>query len=517
MYKASHIPYKPMFCNFEDFTQHPRLPPFSNARITYHLVEKFQDFHNHEVEVLKEVVETEPEAQWGVETGIGSEKNFEIEHSYIDFQKLIIGEKIRGIQEQNFKNINFGDQHLANVIFIEDDEHLEFYNLESIRKVIDFQFTQVAKFLKFQLMFFSLGFMIPFVATMFIESAFILSILYNICLFTQIFFILFETIQLKEQRLEYFTDIWNIIDITNFIMFVTLYVHKQLNSFESDTQMEQGLLGVNLFLGMNKTLQFLRYHDSFRFLFIMLTRVVGDIMEFAAICIGLLVGFAVCFETMHLSINDPNGEYKSVHSQFVKQLLQIYKASQGQKNTPTLSDDFNNKVKDNELEYWLSFGFLALVWLVSQGIFSFIGTMFLSQVYQAYEKHYARMRMYNYQCKAKFNQECFQIMEVFQRTRRYKILCFGMDKKIANRFDGEYQGVVEAVKSDMKRAETEVAEDKKKNDADAEAVAKSQEIASQSINSANAVNKANLDALTEITALLEKMKCHCHEHHGQQP
>jgi len=226
MYKASHVPYKPMFCNFEDFTAHPKLPPFSNARITYHLIEKFQDFHNHEVEVLKEVIESEPEAQWGVEHGIGTDKNFEIEHSYIDFQKLIIGEKIRGIQEQNFKNINFGDHHLANVIFIEDDEHLEYYNLESIRKVIDFQFSEASKFLKFQLFFFGVGFMAPFIATMFITSTFILGILYNICFFTQIFFMMFEVIQLREQRLEYFTDVWNLIDVSGFVMFVYLYIHK---------------------------------------------------------------------------------------------------------------------------------------------------------------------------------------------------------------------------------------------------------------------------------------------------
>lgn len=171
--------------------------------------------------------------------------------------------------------------------------------------------------------------MVPFIATMFMTSPFILSILYNICLFTQIFFIMFEGIQLREQRLEYFTDVWNLIDLSGFIMFVTLYVHKQLNSFESDTQFEQGLLGAVLFLGMNKCLQFMRYHDSFRFLFIMLSRVVGDITEFATICISLLIGFAVCFETMHLSINDPTGEYDSVHNQFVKQLMQIYKATQG--------------------------------------------------------------------------------------------------------------------------------------------------------------------------------------------
>ena len=35
-------------------------------------------------------------------------KPYEVEHSLIDFQKLIIGEKIRNYQE-DFKNISFND------------------------------------------------------------------------------------------------------------------------------------------------------------------------------------------------------------------------------------------------------------------------------------------------------------------------------------------------------------------------------------------------------------------------
>lgn len=151
---------------------------------------------------------------------------------------MIVGEKIRAIQEQNYKNINFGDQHLANVIYIEDDEHIEYYNLESIRKVIDFQFTSVSKFLKFQLAFYTLGFMIPFICTMGTTSVFLLNILYTICFFTQIFFILFEGIQLREQRMEYFTDFWNLVDVAGFICFLSLYINKQLHQFESDTQTE---------------------------------------------------------------------------------------------------------------------------------------------------------------------------------------------------------------------------------------------------------------------------------------
>lgn len=35
-------------------------------------------------------------------------KKFEVEHSMIDFSKLIIGEKIRGYQEE-FSNVEFND------------------------------------------------------------------------------------------------------------------------------------------------------------------------------------------------------------------------------------------------------------------------------------------------------------------------------------------------------------------------------------------------------------------------
>ena len=58
-------------------------------------------------------------------------KSYEVEHSLIDFQKLIIGEKIRGYQE-GFKNISFDDQHLASILYKEDEDQLHFYKLETV-------------------------------------------------------------------------------------------------------------------------------------------------------------------------------------------------------------------------------------------------------------------------------------------------------------------------------------------------------------------------------------------------
>jgi hypothetical protein len=56
----------------------------------------------------------------------------------IDFQKLIIGEKIRGFQNGKFTQVDFNNQYLAKILSVEDKENLQFYKLESIKKLVDY-------------------------------------------------------------------------------------------------------------------------------------------------------------------------------------------------------------------------------------------------------------------------------------------------------------------------------------------------------------------------------------------
>jgi hypothetical protein len=215
---------KSKYLNFEDFLNHPNLPPFMSRQINYHMKERFNDHHNSEQEVISEIVEKNPYMTWSIQT-MGEdvnilkrdkrekeEKNIEVEHSMIDFQKVIIGEKIRFIQEKNFRKVSFNDNHLADIMWVEDPEYLSFYNLETVRKVVDFQFVKTKWFLQYAFMFYACGFLIPFILSMSIESALWLNLLFTLCLFTQIFFAIFEVLQLKEQRLEYFKDVWNLVD-----------------------------------------------------------------------------------------------------------------------------------------------------------------------------------------------------------------------------------------------------------------------------------------------------------------
>lgn len=135
------------------------------------------------------------------------------------------------MQEEGFRNVNFNDQHLAGILYLEDDALITFYNLETIRKLVDFQFVRTKAFLELMLQFYVGGFMLPFVISISTDNLVILNVAYTLCFFTQIFFFLFELIQLKEQRLDYFKDFWNLIDTSQFVIFVLLYVIKMLSQF----------------------------------------------------------------------------------------------------------------------------------------------------------------------------------------------------------------------------------------------------------------------------------------------
>lgn len=51
---------KAKFCNFEDYLNHPDLPPFMAEHRNYFVKERFGDFHNSEQEVISEIVEKNP-------------------------------------------------------------------------------------------------------------------------------------------------------------------------------------------------------------------------------------------------------------------------------------------------------------------------------------------------------------------------------------------------------------------------------------------------------------------------
>lgn len=72
------------------------------------------------------------------------------------------------------------------------------------------------------------------------------------------------------------------------------------------------------------------------------------------------------------------------------------------------------RLEGGTFTYVLIFGFVVFMWICQQLFFGVAGTFFIAQVIESYEKHYSKFPMYHYKTKAKYNEECFQIMNIFQ-------------------------------------------------------------------------------------------------------
>lgn len=148
--------------NFEDVINHPQLPQFLSKKKNYHLKYRFKDFHNDKREIIEDlehlnqydsmkvksvgkmlipkkfrgrtqsIIEAEDQAKLEAADDAAAAKeaadkkknNIHVEHSCINFTKVIIGEKIRNIQENDYTLVNFNDNHLASIFYVEDEEFL---------------------------------------------------------------------------------------------------------------------------------------------------------------------------------------------------------------------------------------------------------------------------------------------------------------------------------------------------------------------------------------------------------
>lgn len=50
-----------------------------------------------------------------------------------------------------------------------------------------------------------------------------------------------------------------------------------------------------------------------------------------------------------------------------------------------------------------------------------------------------------YKSKAKFNNESFDILDMFIKQRNFKVICFALDKNERSRFAMEWQGITHMI------------------------------------------------------------------------
>jgi hypothetical protein len=220
----------------------------------------------------------------------------------------------------------------------EDNEKLEFYDLETVRKIIDFQYVTTGKFVMLMLYVYLFGFMAPLMLSIFVTNKIALNIFFCVAFISQLFFIFFEFLQLKEAKMAYFKDFWNYIDISQFSLFAIIFVYRMTNQFEELDTLMSILNAILLVISLYKLAYYARVFVGVSFVMQISTNIMMQVLPFIVFVGVVLLVFTQAYMIAHMGINDPNGEFKSISNPFMKMLLQVYKSTSGQKNTPTIDD-----------------------------------------------------------------------------------------------------------------------------------------------------------------------------------
>ena len=100
------------------------------------------------------------------------------------------------------------------------------------------------------------------------------------------------------------------------------------------------------------------------------------------------------------------------------------------------------KITDKEsIPAHILFGMNIVVWMMQQGVFVMLGVLFFNTVYQSYEKFYKDMPMRMYKSKAKFNNECYDIVDMFVRQRNFKVITFAIAKNLKSQSSDDWKGM----------------------------------------------------------------------------
>lgn len=226
---------------------------------------------------------------------------------------------------------------------------------------------------------------------------------------------MFEIIQIKEQKMEYFKDIYNLVDSSQFVFFILLYISKMVTQFQSNSIFEIFLESFIIVQAFYKIIYYVRIYDSFLFLITMVSKIFKDIIPFVIFIFVALMGFCKIFQVLQMGINDPEHEMAQIKSPMMKLMFQTYQATQGRKVAPVLNDQMNDRLADSPGVEMFMLLLVTIIWLACNSFFAFFGTTFMAQVYQAYEKYMPKMKMYGYKAKARFNEENFQILDLFNK------------------------------------------------------------------------------------------------------
>lgn len=118
------------------------------------------------------------------------------------------------------------------MLYKDEVTKLKFYELETVQRLVNFQFVKTRDFLSKVFRLYMIGFLIPFLITITFDDKTLQNICFVMCFLTQCFLMVFEVVQMRQYGVcEYIKDFWNCIDLMQFAAFLYLFICKLATQF----------------------------------------------------------------------------------------------------------------------------------------------------------------------------------------------------------------------------------------------------------------------------------------------
>lgn len=141
-----------------------------------------------------------------------------------------------------------------------------------------------------------------------------------------------EIIQMKFQGTAYIYADWNMLDMSQLIVFSCL-LYLRMNNVDSKALYYPELKLINILLAFLKTMFFVRIYEEYGLLVQMLQSCLMAVVPFAVYYLVFLMVFSICFVILEMEIDAEVNEAEGLNY-FFKIVLQTFRTSIGELATP---------------------------------------------------------------------------------------------------------------------------------------------------------------------------------------
>jgi len=310
------------------------------------------------------------------DSGENIEGEFTIQNWYIDFKVMIIGKKLKMIDEEEeegdideAKNYVFDEKQMAELV-MDGFANDKLFEADSIKKIVEFQFMQSQVFFKSLFWSYVILFIIPYAATLTVDDPDVNKKIILSCIIPQLFFLTVELIQLKQQGLGYF-NAWNMIDFTQLCCF-SVYAHSIINiNAENEEEYKKYVpflcLKIALILfSFIKFISLLRVFEKMAIFIKLVGACLRDLVPFIQSYLAMNLFFTFCFAALDCT-NDEDIDSAVGLSPVGRLSLQVWRQSVGKLSFALYPNVLNNESAGfmrtlNINMIWL-FYYLSILWM----------------------------------------------------------------------------------------------------------------------------------------------------------